>query len=404
MEMKKIACGVLFAAASMTAVMATEVGAPAPGPAASGASVVVPALGSLFENVPFKMVWWRNKKQEVNERHRMFMKNGSLLLEELIAISDDATSNPIKHFSADQILEATNNFSRSNLVRIDRFRHYKGMLDDRLVLIKKWAYGGSIFSEKIYRDLAVSSMVSGHKNFLKLLGCCLEFSYPVLVCEYAEVITRSLRGARCPIDPSLTWSMRIVIAKEIANALSYLHTSFSRTLIHKDIQPCQIFLNENGTAKLGEFCNCVFIPEGETYVQDDVVEGTYGFLDPNYASKGLVTEKTDVYSFGAFMFVLLTGRIPQPMFWKRGDHLVEDPKRLSRLVMDGRFDKVVDKNMLVVEGRDIEQERLQVEAFLELSLRCIGRLGDVPNMTDVAKELERIERLKSVPCLVKETV
>ncbi|KAG2240954.1 hypothetical protein Bca52824_096945 [Brassica carinata] len=317
------------------------------------------------------MVWWRKKKQEVNERQRMFMKNGSLLLEELIAISDDAKPNPIKHFSADQILEATNNFSRSNLVRIDRFRHYKGMLNDRVVLIKKWAYVGSIFSEKIYRDLAVSSMVSGHKNFLKLLGCCLEFSYPVLVCEYAEVITRSLRGARCPIDPSLTWSMRI---------------------------PCQIFLNENGTAKLGEFCNSVFIPEGETYVQDDVVEGTYGFLDPNYVSKGLVTEKTDVYSFGAFMFVLLTGRIPQPIFGTREDHLVEDPERLSRLVKDGRFDKVVDKNMLVVEGRDIEQERLQIKAFLELSLRCIGRQGDVPSMTDVAKELKRIERSKSVPC------
>lgn len=50
------------------------------------------------------MVWWRKKKQEVNERQRMFMKNGSLLLEELIAISDDAKANPIKSFSADQIL------------------------------------------------------------------------------------------------------------------------------------------------------------------------------------------------------------------------------------------------------------------------------------------------------------
>ncbi|CAH2058441.1 unnamed protein product [Thlaspi arvense] len=322
MEMKNIACGVLFAAASMTTVMAAEVGAPAPGPASSGASLAVPALGSLSKIV--EMVWWRRKNREVNELQRNFMKNGRLLLEELIAISDDAKSNPIKNFSADEIVEATNNFSSSNLVRIDRFRHYRGMLDNRVVLIKKWAYGGSIYSEKIYRNLAVSSMVSGHKNFLKLLGCCLEFPYPVLVCEYAEVITRSLRGARCPIDPTLTWSMRIVIAKEIANALTYLHSAFSRTLVHKDIQPCQIFLNENGTAKL--------------------------------------------------------------------DYLEEDPERLSKFVKDGRLDKVVDKKMLVVEGRDIDQEKLQVEAFLELSMRCIGRKGDVPKMIEVAKELKRIRR------------
>ncbi|XP_024004180.1 LOW QUALITY PROTEIN: non-functional pseudokinase ZED1-like, partial [Eutrema salsugineum] len=196
--------------------------------------------------------------------------------------------------------------------------------------------------------------------------------------------------------------------REIANALAYLHTAFSRTLIHKDIQPCQIFLNENGTAKLGEFCNCVFIPQGETFVKDDVVEGTYGYLDPNYVSKGLVTEKTDVYSFGALMFLLLTGKIPQPFVWTGQDYLVEDPERLSKLVNDGKFDKVVDKYMLVVhEGRDIEQERLQVKAFLELSLRCIGRHGDVPKMIEVAKELKRIERSRNVSCLLylaKETV
>lgn len=195
--------------------------------------------------------------------------------------------------------------------------------------------------------------------------------------------------------------MRIVIAKEIANAITYLHTAFSRTLIHKDIQPCQIFLNENGTAKLGEFCNSVFIPEGETFVKDDVVERTYGYLDPSFMSKCLITEKTDVYSFGAFMFVLFTGRIPRPLFWTKPDNLslsVEDPKHLYKLVKDGRFDKVVDKEMLVVEGIDVEHERLQIEAFLELSLRCIGRQGEVPKMIEVAKELKRIARSKDLSC------
>ncbi|CAL9236545.1 unnamed protein product [Arabidopsis halleri] len=101
------------------------------------------------------------------------------------------------------------------------------------------------------------------------------------------------------------------------------------------------------------------------------------------------------------MFVLLTGRIPRPLFWTKQDHLylyLDDPESLSKLVKDGRFDEVVDKKMLLVEARDIEQERLQIEAFLELALRCIGRQGDVPKMIEVAKELKRIERWKDLSC------
>ncbi|CAF2048322.1 unnamed protein product [Brassica rapa subsp. narinosa] len=108
-------------------------------------------------------------------------------------------------------------------------------------------------------------MVSGHNNFLKLLGCCLEFEYPVLVCEYAELIPYN--------TPNLV--MLIKMAKEIAVALSYLHTAFPRTMVHMDIQPSNIFLDSNGTAKLSGFCLCVSIPEGETFVKVDAdrVEG-----------------------------------------------------------------------------------------------------------------------------------
>ncbi|CAL9236592.1 unnamed protein product [Arabidopsis halleri] len=59
------------------------------------------------------------------------------------------------------------------------------MFEDRLVLVKKWVAEFSSRSGKTCCDIAISSMVSGHKNFLKLLGCCLEFPYPVLVYEYA---------------------------------------------------------------------------------------------------------------------------------------------------------------------------------------------------------------------------
>lgn len=333
----------------------------------------------------FEMSWRRKKIGQANEPQRLFMENGSILQEELIKCCDGKT-NPITTFSADQILKATNNFSQSNLVGKDgcNYRFYRGILDDdddRLVVIKKKAHGGSNI-KKICRDISVSSMVSGHKNFLKLLGCCLEFTCPILVCEYAESIMVSAHQ----IDPMLTWNMRIKIAREISNSLSYLHTAFSTTFIHRNVHPRNVFLDVRGVAKLGDFRNCVTIPQGESFVRVYKLEGTYGYLDPNYMSNGMITEKADVYSFGVFMLVLLSRRTPG-----LDDEL--HPDFLTKLVEDGRFSsEILDPVMLENIGYLSEQELSRMEDFFLLSLKCIGLRGEVPEMMEVSKELKRIEK------------
>ncbi|CAH8358396.1 unnamed protein product [Eruca vesicaria subsp. sativa] len=332
------------------------------------------------------MSWRRKKMGKVTEPQRLFMENGSILQEELIKCCNGKT-NPITTYSANQILEATKNFNQSNLVGKDDcdYHYYRGTLDDdhhRLVVVKKKkAYGGSSV-RKICRDISVSSMVSGHKNFLKLLGCCLEFPCPVLVCEYAESITVN---AHHQIDPTLTWNTRLKIARDISNSLAYLHTAFSTTFIHRNVHPRNVFLDVKGVAKLGDFRNCVTIPQGESFVREYKLEGTYGYLDPIYMSKGMITENVDVYSFGVFMLVLLSRRTPG-----LDDEL--HPDFLTRLVEDGRFSEVLDPVMLENIGDFAEGELCRMEAFFILSLRCIGLRGEVPEMMEVAKELKRIER------------
>ncbi|CAH2063778.1 unnamed protein product [Thlaspi arvense] len=356
-----------------------------------------------------KMNWWRKKAKkdsEANQRLRLFQENGKVLLEDLIELCN-GKSNPIKTFSANQIIEATNNFSESNhLIRFEFM--YRGMLEARPVLIKRaiWNLYTSDTLQKICRDIAVSSMVSGHKNFLKLLGCCLEFEYPVLVCEYAERIPH--------ISPSLgmlSWGlgMRIKIAKEIAIAVSYLHTAFSRTMIHMDVQPSNIFLDSNGTAKLSGFCLSVSIPEGETFVKVDAerVEGVLDYLEYNYVTTGVVTENTDVFSFGVLLQNLLTGKYGVADRCKGGDEsLFENfecvqnvmnlriSDRVCKFVEEGRIFEILDPTMLESTSDDetAERERRRMEAALMLSLRCTGHRGEVPKMMEVAKELKRIER------------
>nr|BAH19917.1 AT3G57760 [Arabidopsis thaliana] len=368
------------------------------------------------------MDWLRTKRIRAKKRKRNVKENGEVVLKELIECCD-GKCNPIKNFSYDQIIKATNNLCQSNRAsRIDvYYRCYKGMLDDRPVLIKKGKY--TLDMKEICRDIAISSMVSGHKNFLKLLGCCLEFTPPVLVFEYAEVIT---------LGPLLTshpgYLRRIKIAREVANALTYLHTAFSRVFIHSNLDPFTIFLDGNGVAKLGNFCNCITIPEGETFVHDDTLQkyhelrhntlkGTHGLgvcnlpvIDPDYKSTGKVTTRTDMHSFGGFMLALVQIRevddelsLSSDMLRALADLFIKpyDDVRYVHFPLHHHVSKILRKfgYAEVVDSDMSEVAAWPIKAFLRLALRCIGcKLGDpLSSMIQVTKELRLIEKSAYYP-------
>ena len=113
--------------------------------------------------------WWRKMNK------KLILERGAILLKDLIEFGH-GQSNPIKFFSADEIGEATDNFSDSNLVYREDFAYqwYSGKNENHpMILIRKgtsWWISWRVDS-LVCRDIAVSSMVSGHKNFMKLVGC-----------------------------------------------------------------------------------------------------------------------------------------------------------------------------------------------------------------------------------------
>lgn len=115
----------------------------------------------------------KKKQRSIRGRRR-----GAILLEDLIECCD-GKSNPIKFFSPDQIIEATDNFRNSNhaFANLIYYEWYSGKNKKHpmMLLIEKFTHKLSYYQqEKLFcRDIAISSMVSGHKNFLKLVGCCL---------------------------------------------------------------------------------------------------------------------------------------------------------------------------------------------------------------------------------------
>ncbi|KAL9310705.1 putative protein kinase RLK-Pelle-RLCK-XII-2 family [Arabidopsis thaliana] len=333
--------------------------------------------------------WWRKMNK------KLILERGAILLKDLIEFGH-GKSNPIKFFSANEILKATNNFSDSNLLYGfgNFFSWYSGKNENHpMILIRKdiGFWSGVRKDSLLCRDIAVASMVSGHKNFMKLVGCCLEFEYPAMIYNGVK--------KHYPLEiREQTWKRRMKIAEDIATALAYLHTAFPRPFVYRILSLWNIVLDEDGVAKLNDFSYCVSIPEGETFVRVEAAEGLY-----NFRSSGVVSEKTDVFAFGIFMgHRLLLGKESFFEHYRGEEEESEDEfnskmKRharnlLSTLKEDRPMEEIADSKMIEKMGQISEQERCQMKAFLMLSLRCTDPSEEVPTMVEVAKELNKIQR------------
>lgn len=198
-------------------------------------------------------------------------ENGKIFLEKMVACCY-GKFNPIRSFTIRELEIAANNFDAQNVIKDGYvYKFYKGFLEDRTVSVMKFNDILNDGHEECFKNIIFASKVSAHKNVLKLIGCCLETRIPVIVFE--SVKNRTLADHIYQNQPHfepLLLSLGLRIAMHIANAIAYLHNGFSRPILHRNIRPSRIFLDEDYVAKLFDFSLSVCIPEGETCVQDEV--------------------------------------------------------------------------------------------------------------------------------------
>ncbi|MBA0557765.1 hypothetical protein Golob_014811 [Gossypium lobatum] len=106
----------------------------------------------------------------------------------------------------------------------------------------------------------------------------------------------------------LDWRTRFKIAVGTAKGLSYLHEGCQRRIIHKDIKAANILLTEDFDAQISDFGLAKWLPDQWTHHTVSKVEGTFGYLPPEFFMYGIVNEKTDVYAYGVLLLELITGR------------------------------------------------------------------------------------------------
>ncbi|KAM5549702.1 hypothetical protein ABKV19_000891 [Rosa sericea] len=333
------------------------------------------------------------RKEERDTDRSSFLINGSKVLEDLIA-SFDGKSNPIRNYSADELIKATNNFDASCIMQECRiYKMFSGVLDDRSIIIKKyftlsWLNENAVRSLAI-RDIIISTQMSNHNNVLKLLGCCLEFPIPALVHEYATIGVLNDEGG-FGASESLTWKARLGIAKQLANALTYLHTAFPRPIILRDLNFSCIYLGHDYVPKLSYFGLSITIPPMKSYAEDEP-KGRFGYLDPAHITSGIISEKGDVYSFGVLLLVFLTGQ--KAVVTNQDGEYESINSYVKCHTCNGQIQSIVDPKIFGEVGKD-EQVQQHLQDFVALALLCTqaSNENERPDMINVSKELERIQK------------
>ncbi|XP_022766299.1 L-type lectin-domain containing receptor kinase S.6 [Durio zibethinus] len=150
-----------------------------------------------------------------------------------------------------------------------------------------------------------------HRNLVQLQGWCCEGSELILVYEYLPngSLDRLLHR-NSDSSTFLSWSLRLKVVLGVASALTFLHEECERQIIHRDVKTCNIMLDDEFNAKLGDFGLAEVYEHSCASREATIPAGTMGYLAPEYVYSGVPTVKTDVYGFGVVVLEVATGKRP----------------------------------------------------------------------------------------------
>ncbi|XP_057996783.1 probable LRR receptor-like serine/threonine-protein kinase At1g07650 isoform X2 [Hevea brasiliensis] len=303
-------------------------------------------------------------------------------------------------FTLRQLRAATNNFDSANKIGEGGFGSvYKGeLLDGTNIAVKQLSSKSRQGNREFVNEIG---MISGlqHPNLVKLYGCCIEGNQLLLVYEYMEnnSLAYALFGRHNGIGSEasslmLDWATRQNICLGIARGLAFLHEESALRIIHRDIKATNVLLDKDLNAKISDFGLAKLCEEENTHISTRIA-GTIGYMAPEYALWGYLTEKADVYSFGVVALEIVSGR----------SNASYRPKNEAVCLLDWAFILQQKGNLMEIVDPRLESEFNvdEAERMLKVALLCTNASPMIrPTMSVALSMLEgqtRIEEVVSNP-------
>uniref|UniRef100_A0ACD5W7C7 Uncharacterized protein n=1 Tax=Avena sativa TaxID=4498 RepID=A0ACD5W7C7_AVESA len=328
------------------------------------AKVIVGAVGFIiFTFVIFMFVLLKERRK----MREFYKKNGGPILEKAKLIK------LFRKKELKQILKDSNIIGRGFFGEV-----YKGVLDNEQVAIKKPINAGVLENEQFANEVIIQSQVS-HKNIVRLIGCCLEVDTPMLVYEFIP------KGSLHDIlhdnnKVALSLDLRLSIAAQSADGLAYMHSKTNTEILHGDVKPANILLDDNFVPKIADFGLSRLIVRDTEHTK--LVIGDPDYMDPVYRKEGLLTRKSDVYSFGMVILELISRR---KAIDSEKNNLLDNFREAHE--KENKGTELFDEEITVAE------DLVVLNSLAEMAMECLSLDVDRrPTMTEVAERLFLMSR------------
>ncbi|KAL2458244.1 G-type lectin S-receptor-like serine/threonine-protein kinase [Abeliophyllum distichum] len=272
--------------------------------------IIIPIVAGLVAILICILIYWLLMARRKGSKRRQTYPSDSaetVLKDDL----DKVNLEELPLFSFETLANATDQFHDDNMLGKGGFGPvYKGKLaDGKEIAVKRLSAASGQGTEEFMNEVVVISKLQ-HRNLVKLLGCCVEKEEKILVYEFMrnKSLDVFLFDPSHPSQRFVDWKKRFSIIEGIGRGLLYLQRDSILKIIHRDMKPSNVLLDEDWNPKISDFGMARIFGGNQDQANTGRVVGTYGYMAPEYAMEGRFSEKSDIYSFGVLMLEIVSGK------------------------------------------------------------------------------------------------